>query len=159
MKEMNKKGVTLLELIIVFVIIAIMAAFLAPGIGSWLPRYRLRSATRDIVSTMRTAQIRAISSTFPSSNNPLVYQVNFTAGTSYILQHTTGGVTTDDGAAQSLPSGITINTGALPGAIAQFKRDATCSGGSIALSYQKGGVTKEQKYILLNPATGKITIQ
>jgi prepilin-type N-terminal cleavage/methylation domain-containing protein len=157
---MNKKGVTLIELIIVFVIIAIMAAFILPGIGSsWLPRYRLRSATRDIVSTMRIAQIRAISPTIPFSN-PLVYQVNFTAGSSYILQHTTaGGGPINDGVAQSLPSGITINTAALPGAIAQFNRDSTCSTGSITLSYQKGGITKDQKAILLNPATGRITIQ
>ena len=60
-KEMNKKGVTLIELIVVFVIIAIMAGLLAPNIGAWLPNYRLRSATRDIVSTMRDAQMRAVS--------------------------------------------------------------------------------------------------
>jgi prepilin-type N-terminal cleavage/methylation domain-containing protein len=152
---MNKKGVTLLELIIVFVIIAIMAAFILPGIGSnWLPRYRLRSATRDIVSTMRTAQMRAISLNYPSG-----CQVNFTAGSSYILQHNTGGLTINDGVAQSLPSGITISTGNLPNAIAVFFPNSTCSSGSITLSYQKNGVTMEQKGILLNPATGRITIQ
>ena len=152
---MNKKGVTLLELIIVFVIIAIMAAFILPGIGSsWLPRYRLRSASRDVVSTMRTAQIRAI-----SSNYPLGCQVNFTAGSSYILQHNTGGLTINDGAAQSLPSGITVNTGNLPNAIALFFPNSTCSGGSITLSYQKNGLTQAQKTISLSAATGKVTIQ
>jgi len=157
---MDKKGVTLIELVIVFVIIAIMAAFLAPSIGSWLPRYRLRSATRDIASTLRSAQIRAISSTLPSPTKTLVYQVNFTAGSSYVLQHnTTGGPVTNDGIPQSLPSGITMSTGALPGGIATFYRDFTCSGGSITLSYIKNGVTKDQKTILLNQATGKITIQ
>ena len=55
----NQKGVTLLELIIVMVIIAIGATLMAPGISSWMPHYRLRSATRDIVSTMRVAQIKA----------------------------------------------------------------------------------------------------
>ena len=157
---MNKRGVTLLELIIVFVIIAIMAAFLAPGIGSWLPRYRLRSATRDVVSTMRTAQIRAISSPFSSASTPFVYTVDFTAGTSYVLYHNTGNAPPIyDGVPQSLPSGVAMNTAALPNAIATFNRDATCSGGSITLSYQKNGVTMDQKGILLNPATGKITIQ
>jgi len=153
---MNKKGVTLLELIIVFVIIAIMAAFILPGIGSsWLPRYRLRSATRDIVSTMRTAQIQAI-----SSNNTLGYQVNFTAGSSYVLQHNTSNFPPiNDGAAQSLPSGITVNTGNLPGAIAVFYPNSTCSGGSITLSYQKNGVTQAQKGIFLSAATGRVTIQ
>ena len=65
----NQKGVTLLELIIVMVIIAIGATLMAPGISSWMPHYRLRSATRDIVSTMRVAQIKAIS-------NNLTYQVS-----------------------------------------------------------------------------------
>jgi len=49
MKQMNRKGVTLIELIVVMVIIAIGAVLLAPNIGAWLPNYRLRSATRDIV--------------------------------------------------------------------------------------------------------------
>ena len=58
---MNKKGVTLIELVVVFVIIAIGAVLLVPNIGGWLPNYRLRSATRDIVSTLRTAQMKAVS--------------------------------------------------------------------------------------------------
>ena len=61
MRKMNDKGVTLIELVVVFVIIAIGAVMLIPNIGTWLPNYRLRSAARDIVSTMRTAQMRAIS--------------------------------------------------------------------------------------------------
>jgi Tfp pilus assembly protein FimT len=152
---MNEKGVTLVELVLVFVIIAILAALMVPAIwSSFLPSYRLRSATRDIVSTMRTAQLRAI-----SSNNPF-YQVNFTAGSSYILQHqNTGGVLISDGVGQSLPSGIAINTANLPNAKAVFYPNSNCSTGSITLSYQKNGVTMGQKTILLSPATGKITIQ
>jgi len=158
---MNKKGVTLLELIVVFILIGIMAAFLVPSIGSWLPRYRLRTATRDIVSTMRAAQMRAISSAYSSGTTPFNYQVNFTAGSSYILQHNTatGGVTINDGVPQSLPSGITINTNNLPNNIAIFYPSSVCSGGSITLSYIKNGATMEQKTISLSPATGKITIQ
>jgi type IV fimbrial biogenesis protein FimT len=151
---MNKKGVTLIELIIVFVIIAILAAFIAPGIGSWLPRYRLRSATRDIVSTMRTAQIKAVS-------RRLQYQVNFNvAANSYILQYNSGGLPFNDGPVQTAPSGITVNIAGLPGGTATFNTDCTCpNGGNITLSYEKGGVTQGQKGISLNPATGRITIQ
>ena len=41
---MRKRGVTLVELVVVMAIIAIGAAFVAPNIGAWIPNYRLRSA-------------------------------------------------------------------------------------------------------------------
>ena len=151
-KEMNKKGVTLIELIVVFVIIAIMAVLIAPNIGAWLPRYRLRSATRDIVSTMRDAQMRAVS-------RRLQYQVDFNvAANSYILQYNSGGWI-NDGPVQTTPSGIIVNIAGLPGGTATFNTDSTCpNGGNITLSYQKGGVTQAQKRILLSVATGRTKI-
>ena len=150
---MNKKGVTLIELIVVFVIIAIGATLMVPSFGAWLPRYRLRNTARDIASTMRTAQMKAVS-------NRLQYQVNFNlAPNSYILQRNSGGII-NDGALQTAPSGITINIGGLPGGTATFNTDATCpTGGNITLSYQKGGVIQDQRRILLNAATGRATIQ
>jgi prepilin-type N-terminal cleavage/methylation domain-containing protein len=154
---MNNKGVTLMELVVVFVLIGIMAAFILPSIGtSWLPRYRLRSATRDIVSTMRTAQIRAVASGVP-------YQVAFNVATnSYVLQYTTGGNTLNAGPVQTLPSGIILSIPGLPTGTAQFNPDSTCPTGAtdiISLSYLKKGVTWEQKWISVYAATGKITIQ
>jgi len=151
---MNKKGVTLIELIVVFVIIAIAAALIAPNIGGWLPRYRLRSSTRDIVSTMRDAQMKAVS-------RRLQYQVDFNVGTnSYILQYTSGGLVFNDGPVQTAPSGITVNIANLPAGIALFNPDSTCpNGGSITLSYQKGGVIQNQRGIFLNVATGRVRIQ
>jgi prepilin-type N-terminal cleavage/methylation domain-containing protein len=150
---MNKKGVTLIELIVVFVIIAIGATLMVPGIGGWLPRYRLRSATRDIVSTMRTAQMKAVS-------NRLQYRVNFNeAPNSYILERNSGGFS-PDGPLQTAPSGITINITGMPGGTATFNTDSTCTnGGNIILSYQKGGVIQDQRGILLNAATGRTKIQ
>jgi len=70
MRKRNKKGITLIELVVVMIIIAIGAVLLVPNIGGWLPNYRLRSATRDIVSTLRTAQMKAVSSN-------LEYRVSF----------------------------------------------------------------------------------
>ena len=58
---MRKRGVTLVELVVVMAIIAIGAAFVAPNIGAWIPNYRLRSASRDVTSALRTAQMKAIS--------------------------------------------------------------------------------------------------
>jgi prepilin-type N-terminal cleavage/methylation domain-containing protein len=151
---MNKKGVTLIELIVVFVIIAILAGLIAPNIRNWLPRYRLMSATRDIVSTLRTAQMKAVS-------NRMLYQVDFTVGAnSYITRYTnTAGVDVADGPVQRAPSGITVDLASLPGGIAFFEADSTCpNGGTIRLLYQKGGVTKASKGILLNAATGRTKI-
>jgi len=150
---MNKKGVTLIELIVVLVIIAIGAALIAPSISGWLPRYRLRSATRDIVSTMRDAYMKAVA-------NRMQYQVNFNVGTdSYILQHTSGGSLLNDGPIRTAPSGITVNIASLLGGIALFNSDSTCPiGGSVTLSYQKGGVVQAQRTIRLNAATGRVTI-
>jgi general secretion pathway protein H len=129
---MNPKGVTLIELVIVMVIIAVGAALMAPGIGSWMRHYRLKSATRDIVSTMRTAQMKAIS-------NNLIYEVVFTPTTgSYILQHTTatGGTRTQEGAPQALSSGIQYNT-TFAGNIAQFFPDSRVSTGNLDLTNSK----------------------
>jgi prepilin-type N-terminal cleavage/methylation domain-containing protein len=148
---MNKKGMTLVELIVVFAIIAIMATLMAPGIGKWLPRYRLRSATRDIVSTMRGAQMKAVSTR-------LQYQVDFTVGSnSYVLQHNSGGLVFTDGSVQTAPSGIVVNNNFV-GGIATFNPDSTCGTGSVTLSYQKGGITQAQKKIVLSAGTGRAKI-
>ncbi len=151
---MNKKGVTLIELIVVFVIIAIGATLMVPSIGAWLPRYRLRNATRDVVSTMRTAQMKAVTTR-------MVYLVDFTVGTnSYVLRHNSGGNVFDDGPNQKAPSGITVNIAGLPGGTATFNTDSSCpNSGDIVLSYQKGGVIQDQKRVHLNAATGRVTIQ
>jgi len=152
---MNKKGVTLIELVVVFAIIGICALLLAPGIGAWMPRYRLRSATRDIVSTMRDAQMKAVS-------NNAQYRVNFKASdigaaNSYILQRNTVGLWIPDGALQTLPSGITINL-ALDDDKAVFNPDCTCTAGSTTLSQEKGGIVQSQKRIRLSAATGRVRI-
>ena len=99
---MNKKGVTLIELITVMVIIAILAALTVPSLGSWISYYRLRSGARDVVSVMRTAQMRAVSYN-------MRYGVAFDApNLQYQLYQDSGGLQAD-GAANPLPTGITYN--------------------------------------------------
>ena len=153
MKPMNNGGVTLIELVVVFVIIAIGAVLLTPNIGAWLPNYRLRSATRDIVSTMRTAQMRAIS-------NSIQYRVNFNAAevgvaNSFILQRNTGGVWANDGAVQTLPAGITMDIDQLPAGRALFNPNSTATAGSTTLRNTKG----VQKKISITSATGRVRIE
>ena len=143
--KMNKKGVTLIELIVVIVIIAIGAVLIAPNIGAWLPNYRLRSAARDIASTLRTAQMRAVS-------NNVDYQVFF-AGSSFILRRNSLGMPVPEGATQTLPTGISI---VLPvNNPLTFSPNSSSNGGTVTLTNTKGS----QRAITILPSTGRIAIQ
>lgn len=149
---MNKRGVTLIELITVFVIIAIGSLLLVPNFRPWLLNYRLKSATRDIVSTMRTAQMKAISINVEyrvSFNNPV-------AG-SYVLQRNSGTSTNpiwvNEGAVQTLPPGVQINVSG--GDDKQFNPNSTCSTGSVTLTNTKGQTRK----ITLTTSTARVHVE
>jgi prepilin-type N-terminal cleavage/methylation domain-containing protein len=144
----NKKGVTLIELIVVMVIIAIGAVLMAPNMGTWMANYRLRSTTRDIVSTMRTAQMKAVSTN-------MQYRVSFdTVAKTYILERNSGGWQ-PDGAIQTLPTGIQISAITFPGDNAEFNPNSTSSSGSITLLNPKNTVRK----ITLTSSTGRVKIE
>ena len=145
---MNKKGITLMELIIVMAIIALGAVLMVPNIGAWLPNYRLRTATRDIVSTMRLAQMKAVSTN-------MSYAVTFDEGNnSYIVQYQTTAGLKDDGVMQNLPTGITMTAdfGGLDSAV--FNPNSTASPGALRLQNSKGG----QKTVTLFATTGRVKI-
>lgn len=145
---MDKKGVTLLELIIVMVIIAIGATLIAPNIGAWIPNYRLRSAARDIVSAMRTAQMKAV-----SMNTD--FRVRFPDATSYIIEYkTTSGGWVPEGAQQTLPTGIQI-TSFPPESRFLFNPNSTASTGSVTLKNTKNST----RIISLATSTGRIRVE
>ena len=140
-----------MELIIVMAIIAIGAVLMVPNIGAWLPNYRLRSATRDIVSTMRVAQMKAVSSN-------VQYRVTFNADSSYVIQYqTTAGLKMMEGGTQSLPSGITFDPAALlfGGGLVVFNPNSTASSGNMVLKNPKGN----QKKIIVASTTGRVRIE
>jgi len=56
----GKSGLTIIELVVVMCILGIMVLIAIPNIGRWLPRYRLRSAARDVASNMQLARLGAI---------------------------------------------------------------------------------------------------
>lgn len=143
---MNKRGVTLLELIIVMVIIGIGATLLAPGIGSWIPTYRLRGATRDVVSMLRTAQMKAV-----SINTD--YQVRFPSANSYILEYQTTAGWVADGTQQALPTGVQF-TSFPPGSRFLFNPNSTATTGSLTLTNTKGST----RTISLTTTTGRIAV-
>jgi Tfp pilus assembly protein FimT len=59
-KIKGTKGLTIIELIVVMCILGVMVLISIPNIGRWLPRYRLRSAVRDVASSMQLARLGAI---------------------------------------------------------------------------------------------------
>lgn len=142
----NQKGVTLIELVIIIVIISIGATLMVPGIGSWLPHYHLRKASREIASTMRLGQMKAIS-------NNLTYWVAFDpANHSYILQYDSGGLIINEGDAQKLRDGIRLDT-TFTGNVVRLRPDLTADVGRIRLTNAKG----HQKTIHING--GRIRIE
>ncbi len=149
---MNQKGVTLIELVVVFVIIAIGAALTTPNIGGWMNSYRLRSATRDIISNMRVAQIKAVS-------NNIQYGVAFNAASKgyQLYCQTTAGLVAE-GALNQLPTGIQFNSITVPVdaglglPFARFYSNSSAVNGDIVLRNTKGTM----KRIQLLGTTGRI---
>ena len=59
-KMERQKGLTIVELVVVMCILAVMVLIAIPNIGRWLPRYRLKSAARDVASNMQLARLGSI---------------------------------------------------------------------------------------------------
>lgn len=154
-----RDGVSLIELIVVMVIIAIGATLMTPNIGTWLSSYRLRTATRDITSTLRSANMKAVSSN-------LEYRVYFNATGTYWIErgnqssNSNNWVGTADpnnsareGMINDFPTGVMISfTG--PGFV-EFNPDSTCNAATITITNRKG----RQFSITLVPSTGKVNVK
>jgi len=150
---MRRRGVTLIELVVVMAIIAIAAAFIAPNIGAWIPRYRVGSATREVVSILRTAQMKAISTNIPfgvAFDNDLC-----------ILYRSSGGFTAQPEQVK-LPTGVMFDNNTFPvnGTLgkryAEFNPNSTSFSGGVTL---KSSNTKVRpKTITLTSSTGRVNV-
>jgi len=58
----KRSGFTVTELTVVIVLLALLTAMGVPSYLSWLPKYRLKSAARDLYSNLQLAKMTAIKS-------------------------------------------------------------------------------------------------
>jgi Tfp pilus assembly protein FimT len=132
-------------------IIAIAAAFVAPNIGAWLPRYRVGSATREVVSLLRTAQMKAISTNIPfgvAFDNDLC-----------TLHRSTGGLFPAEAEQVKLPTGVMFDNNTFPvnGTLgkhyAEFNTNSTSSNGGVTLKSSNAKIGP--KRITLTQSTGR----
>jgi prepilin-type N-terminal cleavage/methylation domain-containing protein len=149
--QRGKGGITLIELAVVMAIVAIMALFLAPSIGEWLDNFRIRQASRDIVSTLNLAKMRAIA-------GRLEYRVDFdVANNQYRLWVNDGGWVPDpEGGVLRTPRGVEITSAGFSGGVsrAKFNPNGTASNGTIIIVNNQG-----KQYNVVVYRTGRIKIE
>jgi len=69
----NQRGITFIELMTVVAVIGIMSAMAVPSFLSYMPKLRVKSAARDVVSQLRLARSKAVAERRP-------YGVSFNLG-------------------------------------------------------------------------------
>ena len=142
-------GVTLIELAVVIAIIAIMGVFMAPAIGEWLDNYRIRQASRDIVSHLQLAKIRAIS-------RSREYRVCFDLAQDIYYLEKNDGVWQQEGEEFHVPRGVDIDSAVGLGSFpkVEFNPNGTCSSGHIMIDNENG-----KQYKVVVHYTGRIKLK
>jgi len=153
----NRSGISSLELAVVLALIAIMATFTIPYLGSWLKHYRVVGASREVASTLQEARIKAVS-------NNLEWRVVIDGDSdTYYLQQgdkPSGSTSwTTQGGTLSLPKGVifTDSAGNDIGGTSniKFNPNGTSSVGSIYILGQDG----TRYYITVLTTTGRVRIR
>lgn len=114
----NRKGFTLIELIVVFSVIAVLSTIGAASFVSYSRTQTLQQATNDFISVLNTAKARSASQVKPSptcssSSELQGYSVTVTvtgSANTYALNVICSGTTTQL-SSYTLPGGVTFNSG------------------------------------------------
>ena len=106
----NESGLTLFELMVVVGIMAILASVAVPGYLGWLPKYRMRSATDEVLSTLQNAKLRAV-------RENAVVSVNFDFVNNSYLTFLDNGAGADAGNGTQEAGEATVKNGQMPAGI------------------------------------------
>lgn len=142
---MNKKGFTIIEIILVIALIGFLATISLPIYKKTEAHYSLLTAARMIANDIRLAQQKSI-----TESNSYRLLFNTTAGDNYQLLSVS-----NKSEINYLPKGIKIiRTNFTDKTLSFLPSGAPSQGGRVVLENRFGG----RRYIIVTPATGRVRI-
>jgi len=145
----RRRGITVIELVIVLAIVAILTVLVVPNLGGWVQHYRIKGVVRHIVSQMELAKIKAL-------KNNLEYRVYFdkTIGTFELQRGNRPAMSPSwirEAGPYQLPRQVTMSVTFASDAV-QFNPHGTAGSGRVVLA-----TPHNEKYtITVTTSTGKI---
>ena len=95
----RNSGFTFMELMVTIAVLAILAAVAVPNLIGWMPKFRLGSGSRDLLSILQKTRLQAI------KDNTTYFVVMNTANESFAIHLDDGNGTPDVAPADGIPDG------------------------------------------------------
>ncbi|KPJ63882.1 hypothetical protein AMJ44_13770 [candidate division WOR-1 bacterium DG_54_3] len=155
----NCKGITLLEMIIIAVVIGITATLAIPRFGQVMEKLKLKTAGRDIVSSLRLARASAV-----SQRTQFGVYFDMESG-QYILFKdlaNPGSFTYDAGAdsdmvTKTLPRDVNLAYASFPNFVAIFRPNGSASSSGAVLLYSREDYERPLSVDVLG-STGRVKL-
>jgi type IV fimbrial biogenesis protein FimT len=134
----NNSGFTIQELMVVIGIIALLSAIAMPNLIGWLPKHRLGSGAREILSAIENTRLTAVRHNADAA-------ITFDAGASSFSASVNGSVFKSG----SMPAGIVIDSVTFSGSTLTFNGQGipTSGGGRVNLMYSDNTSGQPDKVI------------